>query len=413
MKRLIFLAAALSSCAAPANTSPVVTDVRVSQRLDGTNKIDIYYDLEDADKDACEISVLVSNDAGASWTVEASAFSGDIGAGVQPGSRHIVWDCEKDLPTAYGSNYRIRVLADDGYEPLWHKSVLIDSGRFEMGDHTEAGDADERPVHQVSVGPFHISATEATNGRYCEFLNSAMSAGAIQVRGGVVYSQDGNLPYCNTRTKDLESRIYFDMEKFTVLAGLQAHPVVGVSWYGAAAYCNWLSEMHELTPCYDPNTWRCDFTADGYRLPTEAEWEYAARGGIEYAKYPWGDAADKSRANWFGSGDKYEPGPYPCTTPVGSYAANGYGLYDIAGNVWEWCNDRYSAVYYSLSENDNPRGPESGTGRVVRGGCWKFFPMHCRVSTRRQFDPHVRASNVGFRVVRTERMYQRLVVGDQ
>jgi formylglycine-generating enzyme required for sulfatase activity len=168
------------------------------------------------------------------------------------------------------------------------------------------------------------------------------------------------------------------------------HPMLLVSWYGAVGYANWRSAQHGRTPCYDLSTWECDFDANGYRLPTEAEWEYAARGGNHnpYRRYPWGDAIDGSMANYLGSGDPYEPAPHhPDTTPVGYYdgnqvpagvdMVNGYGLYDVAGNVWEWCNDWYNSTYYSSSPYDNPTGPGSGMYCVTRGDGWYYDPRGC------------------------------------
>jgi formylglycine-generating enzyme required for sulfatase activity len=194
--------------------------------------------------------------------------------------------------------------------------------------------------------------------------------------------------YCETHSADPDSRIHWDGATFTVTgqelppddAGNKTnHPMVEVSWFGAAAYSNWRSTQHGWQPCYDLSTWECDLTANGYRLPTEAEWEYAARGGEHnpYYKFPWGNDIDGSMANYVGSGDPYETDSPP-TTPVGYYdgeqipsgsdMANGYGLYDIVGNVYEWCNDWYDSVYYSSSPCANPQGPVDGTERVLRGG---------------------------------------------
>ena len=133
-----------------------------------------------------------------------------------------------------------------------------------------------------------------------------------------------------------------------------------VTWYGAAAYCNWRSQEEGYQQCYNLSTWECDFSKNGYRLPTEAEWEYAARGGEHkpYYRYPRSNSIDGSEANYWSSGDPYETGSYPWTTPVDYYPANGYGLYDMAGNVWDWCNDWYSDTYYSSSPYNNPTGPE-------------------------------------------------------
>gem|GEM_PF-930337 len=270
-------------------------------------------------------------------------------------------------------------------EPVEVELVLIPGGEFEMGDHHDGmGDA---PVHAVYVDSFYMSRHEITNQQYCDFLNSALSEGLIEVRSNIVYAAPGGTdPYCNTQEADPDSRISFSSSTFTVVTGKENHPMVEVSWYGAAAYCNY----------YD------------YRLPTEAEWEYAARGGEynPYYRHPWGDNVDGSKANYVSSGDPFDNG----TTPVGYYdgsqipsgtdMANGYGLYDMAGNVWEWCNDWYSSTYYSSSPPNNPTGPTSGTYRVVRGGCWLYVAVNCRLALRGLGTAGRPYQECGFRVAR-------------
>ena len=235
------------------------------------------------------------------------------------------------------------------------------------------------------------------------------------------------------------SHIEWNERGFAEVTGKERHPAVCIRWEGAAAYCNWLSVENGLQPCYDPTTWRCDWSRTGYRLPTEAEWEYAGRGGLHapYRIYPWGDDADVARANWPNSGDPYEAGPLPWTTPVGFYngelrtkadfgwpgrqetyqtkdGANGYGLYDMAGNVWEWCNDWYTNTYYATGPSVNPEGPPSGKPmpdgkpyRVLRSGNWYNGPQgHSRVSNRNPAhfrgpqDPDHPYYHIGFRIVR-------------
>jgi formylglycine-generating enzyme required for sulfatase activity len=188
-------------------------------------------------------------------------------------------------------------------------------------------------------------------------------------------------------------------------------PMVEVSWYGSASYCNWRSGEEGYESCYDINDpcWPCDFSNHGYRLATEAEWEYAARGGQHspYYRYPWGDSIDDSMANYSSSGDPYESGGYPYTSPVGYYdggqtptgidMANGYGLYDVVGNVFEWCNDWYGS--YSSSPETNPTGPASGSNRILRGGSWAGTWLGCRVARRTNYGPDIRDYNLGFRIV--------------
>ena len=276
---------------------------------------------------------------------------------------------------------------------------LIPGGEFQMGDHHD-GMSDALPVHAVYVDSFYMSRYEVTNRQYCDYLNSAYP-GQIKVVSGVVYASsdvNNSYPYCNTYSYDAYSQIDYNgvSGTFSVRTkdeppvDMNDNPIVQVSWYGAVAYCDYY----------------------GYRLPTEAEWEYAARGGEHspYYRYPWGDMIDDPMANYWASNDPYETGDYPWTTPVGYYdgsqipagtdMANGYGLYDVAGNVWEWCNDWYDSNYYSVSPYDNPQGPASGTARVLRGGSWGVNANICRVAYRSVYDvPGSRSNSIGFRVV--------------
>ena len=257
--------------------------------------------------------------------------------------------------------------------------ALILGGQFEMGDHYNLGGPDEKPVHTVYLDPFYISTTLVTNRQYCDFLNAVKSLGLIELRGGTVYVLGQDQPFCDIYPYDSDSRISWDGSAFTVLPGKADHPVLEVSWFGAAVYCGFY----------------------GYRLPTEAEWEYAARAGLKYFKYPWGNNPDPSKANWWDSGDPFESGSYPWTTPVTYYPPNAYGLHDMAGNLWQWCSDRYSPTYYGISPYENPQGPASGTYRVLRGASWFNWPAQCRSASRNgTYPPDYRGRHAGFRLAR-------------
>jgi formylglycine-generating enzyme required for sulfatase activity len=292
--------------------------------------------------------------------------------------------------------------------------TLLPGGEFQMGDHHDGNLLGDAPLHAVYVDSFYIDTCEVTNQQYCTYLNVAYPS-QVKVVGGVVYgtADTGNdYPYCNTYEYDDHSRIHFSAGTFTVTPGKQNHPMVEVSWYGAAVYANWRSQQDSRTPCYNLTTWQCDFDADGYRLPTEAEWEYAARGGQHnpYYRYPWGDTIDGSTANYGWSGDPYETGYHPWTTPVAYYdgwqtppgvdMANGYGPYDMAGNVWEWCHDWYAFDYYYLSPYSNPRGPGAGTFRVLRGGSGEQATDLLRCAFRYASWPVYAYKDYGFRLVR-------------
>ena len=244
---------------------------------------------------------------------------------------------------------------------------------FYMGsDSTEVGHLpDEAPVHQVSLSIFYISANEVTNAEYRTFCNSS----------GYPSPPSPNFPGMDN---------YFD--------SFPAYPVVMVSWYDAARYCNWLSQRDGFQPQYDTLTWDCSFSG-GYRLPTEAEWEFAARGGLYQNPYPWGEDDPGQRCNWSGMDS------FTYTSPVGSFNPNAYGLYDLSGNVLEWTNDYYSASYYENSPQQDPHGPASGTYRVIRGGSWFDGAENLRCACRNPSDPDfadvlIKANTLGFRIVR-------------
>lgn len=227
--------------------------------------------------------------------------------------------------------------------------VLIPAGEFLMG--SEAGFPAERPVHEVFLEAFYLSTCPVTNAQYQQFV--------AETGHRVPYLDDNRMQADN-----------WDREKQTYPPGCAQHPVTLISWQDAQAYCVWA----------------------GGRLPTEAEWEKAARGGLAGKLYPWGDEINPSLANYDNRTG---------TTPVGSYPANDYGLYDMAGNVWEWVADWYDTKYYAGSPPNNPRGPEKGTVRVLRGGAWLLFPQFCRVAYRFRNSPEFRFNLIGFRLARS------------
>lgn len=159
------------------------------------------------------------------------------------------------------------------------------------------------------------------------------------------------------------------------------NPVEQVRWSDAVKFCNKRSESEGLKPCYDLKTWACNFEANGYRLPTEAEWEYACRAGTSSAYFFAETPAKLSGYAWF---DK-NSGGHP--RPVGEKQSNPWGLYDICGNLWQWCNDFYAVDYYKKSASKDPRGPNDGKTKVVRGGAWRFNAENCRSGYRYNENP--------------------------
>ncbi len=290
--------------------------------------------------------------------------------------------------------------------------VLIPGGKFEMG--SENGKDNEKPVHTVEVSSFFMDIYELTNQDYCVFLNSMGN----QTEGA---DRDGNLEKWIETEEDIRKSIkdldlseeeineeeclkYYgitggtDPGTFKVKSGYESCPVVDVTWYGAVAYANWLSEQEGLEKCYGEkeNRGNVNINANGYRLPTEAEWEYACRAGTTN-EYYWGDKMDLDSGDycwyWYNSGERGKEMYHP----VGQKKPNKYGLYDMSGNVWERCSDWYGD--YSSGYVKNPVGPTTGSYRILRGGSIAYLGGgDCR-SAERSFD--FLNTSVGFRLVRS------------
>ena len=252
--------------------------------------------------------------------------------------------------------------------------VSIPAGSFAMG--SEDGAADERPVHTVRVGAFAIGVQPITNSQYGRFVGET---------GHRVPSID-DLPVVVRAGGEAREHVFRTSARAYVWKGGQPrpntleHPVTMVRWDDAMAYCAWLSVV----------------IGRPVRLPTEAEWEKAARGGLERQKYPWGDDIGPGHANYLSDpGRRTSHG----TSAARRYPPNGYGLFDMAGNVWQWVHDWYDPSYYANSPEDNPTGPQDGALRIVRGGGWiSSDPLMLTCSHRHQVPPDTYSYGIGFRV---------------
>ncbi len=230
--------------------------------------------------------------------------------------------------------------------------INIPAGWFLMG--SASGQDCERPVHRVWIDAFLLGATQVTNAEYAQFLAATGPSGEGARFTPPPFWHDPNF-------------------------NSPQQPVTGVSWHDAVRYCEWLTPQ----------------TARACRLPTEAEWELAARGGIEQKDFPWGDVLPQSLPDY---STRWQAGP----EPVARYAPNAFGLYNMCDNVHEWCNDCYDPNYYAISPESNPRGPEQSPMKPARkssrGGSWRHHIKVSRCSARSSIPPEFQYADYGFRV---------------
>ncbi len=249
--------------------------------------------------------------------------------------------------------------------------VRIPAGEFLMG--SDDADKDERPVHPVFLDEYFIAARTVTDAEYACFVRATgYRPIALRELPALVF------PEFRDTFRELAER--YAWKHGQPPEGLENHPVTLVQYVDALEYCLWLASV----------------TGKPTRLPTEAEWEKAARGGLDAKRYPWGDDIDPSRANFLTDPSlKMKRG----TRPVAAYPGNGYGLYDTAGNVWQWVSDWYDADYYTVSEYRNPQGPSSGRFRCVRGGSWVNDDVSfLRCAHRHEVPADTYAYSIGFRI---------------
>jgi formylglycine-generating enzyme required for sulfatase activity len=376
---------AVPVCAA----DPTVTNVRAAQKT-GTKQVEIYYDMSGSTSPVF-VSLQISSDGGTTFAVPASALSGAVGAGVSLGSnKKITWNAGTDWNNQLSNTVKFRVTASVT-SPAPAGFSLIPAGSFTMGDALDGGG----DAHTVTVSAFYMAQNLVTKAEWDAVRTWGLANGYADLVAGSGKASN--------------------------------HPVQRITWYQMVKWCNARSQQAGFVPVYYTNdaqttvyktgdvnvtNAQVKWSANGYRMPTEAEWEKAARGGLSSKRFPWGDTISHSQANYYAGygysndqgGGGYHPsyaaGGYPYTSPVGSFAANGYGLYDMAGNVLQWCWDWYGS--YDPAVLTDPRGPAaSGTDRVFRGGSWNDVAYGCRVAYRFSYDPSISNGIFGFRVARS------------
>ena len=294
---------------------------------------------------------------------------------------------KKYFARAYARNEKGYVYADEiEFTPYIKTSMtLVESGSFEMG--TADGGDESGPVHIVGLDSFMIGKYEVTNKEYAAFLNSNIDRVTIRGNGDIAFLDDKPVYYLHVYGDDYDKtgfrvHIYYEDGEFRVSDECGDFPAILVSWEGAMQYCRWA----------------------GGRLPTEAEWEYAARGAVN-ASYLYAGGNDLDELGWYYRNSKDAPCPLMSNgrglNKTGRLKPNSLGLYDMSGNVSEWCYDLYDEEYYSVSPTDNPMGPQKGSSRVIRGGSWADKDDYCTVYTRiKSFDIERGYDNIGFRLLR-------------
>jgi formylglycine-generating enzyme required for sulfatase activity len=371
-----------------------------------------------------------------SGNTSQTVISGNNGTAVtavpNSGFAFLNWSDGKTSATRTDSNVQANLSVTANFQDLY-VMIPVPAGSFDMGRTSSgddaAGGSDELPVHTVSLDAYEIGKFEVTNQRVCDVFNWAddqnlfTNASTATAFGRTLLSlanAECHIEYVDGVFQS-EVREGIDANGNPQMYSMANHPVVHMSWFGAAAFCNWLSQIQGLTPVYNTSTWVANFANNGYHLPTEAQWERAAAwDGAKHWIY--GFTSDtlsgRSRVNHLDGGSAVNPLGLltsPPTAPVGWFngiyvSPNGsvstidsvspIGAYDMSGNLAEWCNDWYAAGYYATSPASNPEGPATGSAKVRRGGSWLNGFGNNRSAVRPNFSPASTRNFIGFRLAK-------------
>ncbi|RJR15915.1 MAG: formylglycine-generating enzyme family protein [Nitrospiraceae bacterium] len=341
----IIISMVLSSYAFAAEVKNVVSS-------QSGNRVLFEYDLTGEEKEA-DVNITITVN-GTAYSAEKLYLEGDYGKVSLGKGRKIYWNVLQDFPRGLNTTFEWEITegGKDFKDPLTGMEfVFVKGGCFQMGDTFGDGDADAKPVHEVCVDDFYLGKYEVTQRQWREVM--------------------GNNPsYFKNCGDDC--------------------PVEQVSWNDVQEFINKLNE--KITPHSPPLD--KGGRKGGYRLPTEAEWEYAVRSCGKKEEYSGSDSIDS--VAWYDSNSGRK------THPVGQRSPNGLGIYDMSGNVWEWVQDWYGEKYYGESPKYNPNGPNSGTARVLRGGSWSNITRYALTSNRVRYHPDYRFNNVGYRLLWTK-----------
>lgn len=353
--------------------SQTITNIKVDQIED---TLLIRYDIIGGrEYDLYKIRLGISEDGGRNFGIIPSQAIGDLGYGISRGlKKNIRWEPLKENLELNGDNFIVQIFGEILGTDEEVKFLQIDGGDFEMGDLFEDGATDEMVKRLIRLNSFEISEFEITNKQFAKFLNEY---GSDEVKSGEF---KGELMILT-----MEMGLKYYQGEWKPDAGFEFHPAIGISWFGANEFCSY----------YD------------FALPSEAEWEFVARERGLKVRYGNGKLiADANEINFNASIVDIEHdfilfGDYRgMSINVGGFSPNQLGIFQMSGNVWEWCQDWYASDYYIKGESENPPGPSFGKYKVIRGGAWSSSGFGIRVSDRSFMLPYSFSDDIGFRVVR-------------